>query len=221
MLVENLIPRIVSYWPNEEYGKTIRIQQDNARTHVSPDDFELSSVFERLRCHGWDMAFANQPPNSPDTNVCDLGFFAAIQSLQQVHRMKNLTDLVTAVNEAFEVYPWQKLEFNFQSLQACMEEILKNGGGNRYKLPHLHKEKLLRDGRLMENRVCDRTVYTETLEALTSVDRMALAKRAADEAVLQRHVDELGDLFEEIVMVGEDQETSGYQELLLSECNVE
>ncbi|CAK4945707.1 unnamed protein product, partial [Aphanomyces euteiches] len=51
--------------------------------------------------------------------------------------------------------------------------------------------------------------------------RMALAKRAADEAVLQRHVDELGDLFEEIDMVGEDQETSGYQELLLSECNVE
>ncbi|KAG9409251.1 hypothetical protein AC1031_019501 [Aphanomyces cochlioides] len=86
-----------------------------------------------------------------------------------------------------------------------MEEILKKGGGNKYKLPHLHKEKLLRDGRLMENRVY----------------RMALAKRAADEAVLQRNVDELGDLFEEIVMVGEDQDTSGYQELLLSEWNVE
>ncbi|KAH9106035.1 hypothetical protein AeMF1_018217, partial [Aphanomyces euteiches] len=67
----------------------------------------------------------------------------------------------------------------------------------------------------------DRTVYIETLEALASVDRMALAKRAADEAVLQRNVDELGDLFEEIVMVGEDQDISGYQELLLSECNVE
>ncbi|KAH9122364.1 hypothetical protein LEN26_010306 [Aphanomyces euteiches] len=102
-----------------------------------------------------------------------------------------------------------------------MEEILKNSGGNKYKLPHLHKEKLLREGRLMENRVCDRTVYIETLEALASVDRMALAKRAADEAVLQRNVDELGDLFEEIVMVGEDQDISGYQELLLSECNVE
>ncbi|CAK4657703.1 unnamed protein product [Aphanomyces euteiches] len=73
----------------------------------------------------------------------------------------------------------------------------------------------------MENRVYDRTVYIETLEALASVDRMALAKRAADEAVLQRNVDELGDLFEEIVMVGEDQDISGYQELLLSECNVE
>ncbi|CAK4699759.1 unnamed protein product [Aphanomyces euteiches] len=73
----------------------------------------------------------------------------------------------------------------------------------------------------MENRVCDRTVYIETLEALASVDRMALAKRAADEAVLQRNVDELGDLSEEIVMVGEDQDISGYQELLLSECNVE
>jgi hypothetical protein len=39
---------------------------------------------------GWNIALACQPPNSPDCNVLDLGFFTAIQSLQWREASSNI-----------------------------------------------------------------------------------------------------------------------------------
>ncbi|CAE6199218.1 unnamed protein product [Arabidopsis arenosa] len=74
-LIEKVIPRIRERWPQEDFGKTIFIQQDNARTHVDPEDEEFQAAASD---HGFDIRLMCQPPNSPDLNILDLGFFNAI-----------------------------------------------------------------------------------------------------------------------------------------------
>ena len=56
------------------------------------------------------------------------------------------------MEEEFENYDPHKLYNDFITLQAVMFEIMKDQGGNQYKLPHLHKERLQND-RSEERRV--------------------------------------------------------------------
>jgi hypothetical protein len=95
-----------------------------------------------------------QPPNSPDCNVLDLGFFAAIQSLQQRKRSNNIDELIASVLQAFEELSLESLDNVFLSLQAVMECILNHEGGNGFKLPHLGKEALRKQGKLPETLTC-------------------------------------------------------------------
>ena len=48
---------------------------------------------------GFDIRFICQPPNSPDFNILDLGFFRAIQAIQYEKNAKTLTDLIPEVQE--------------------------------------------------------------------------------------------------------------------------
>lgn len=52
------------------------MQQDNASSyvHVDDDDFAIAG-----RRHRSEITITAQPPNSPDFNILDLGFFRAIQ----------------------------------------------------------------------------------------------------------------------------------------------
>jgi hypothetical protein len=70
---------------NEKLGFKIKIQQDNARGHASPDSPEI--LLERIKeledngiIRPGKIYFYSQPPHSPDLNLCDLGLFAAVQS---------------------------------------------------------------------------------------------------------------------------------------------
>ncbi|KAF7833179.1 mariner transposase [Senna tora] len=54
---------------------------------------------------GFDIRLMCQPPNSPDMNVLDLGFFSAIQSLQYKESPKTIDELIGVVVKAFEDYP--------------------------------------------------------------------------------------------------------------------
>lgn len=67
-----MIPAIVASWPQEDAGKTIWIQHDNARTHVPADDEAFLNAVAKT---GLDIRIMHQPPNSPDMNVLDLDFF--------------------------------------------------------------------------------------------------------------------------------------------------
>jgi hypothetical protein len=71
-LIEKVIPTIVESRPAEDAGKTIWIQQDNARTHVPADDEAFLHVVSQT---GLDIHLMHQPPISPDMNVLNLGFF--------------------------------------------------------------------------------------------------------------------------------------------------
>ncbi|CAL9228744.1 unnamed protein product, partial [Arabidopsis halleri] len=130
-LIEKVIPAIHEKWPREDQGKTIFIQQDNARTHVGCWDKDFQEAATK---NGFDIQLMCQPPNSPDLNILDLGFFSAIQSLQHKACPRTIEDLVGAVEESFETYPTNKVNCIFLTLQSCMVEIMKVGGSNKYKI---------------------------------------------------------------------------------------
>ena len=71
-LIEKVLPAIKEKWPAEERGLPIFIQQDNARTHIDVND---PAFVQAAQADGWDIRLTCQPPNSPDLNVLDLGFF--------------------------------------------------------------------------------------------------------------------------------------------------
>lgn len=54
-------------------------KKDNGRTHIDIDDPEFCHVAAQ---EGFNICVKCQPPNSPDVNVLDLGFFNVIQSLR-------------------------------------------------------------------------------------------------------------------------------------------
>lgn len=151
-MIEKVIPKIQSCWPREELGSVIFIQQDNARSHVDPNDEDIIRVGTQ---NGFNIRLMCQPANSPDLNILDLGFFSAIQSLQQKVRANSVDELIEAVKKSFDEYPTKKVEYVWLTLQICMREILKVEGYNRYKIPHVNKARLDRKGLLPTQIVCD------------------------------------------------------------------
>ena len=55
---------------------------------------------------GLTFILTQQPPNSPDCNILDLSFFRSIQSLMYKKMTKNMTKLITTVEDASgELHP--------------------------------------------------------------------------------------------------------------------
>lgn len=71
-LIDKVLLAIVQKWPDVDMNSPIYTQQDNARTHVDPSDEDFRSVVSWL---GLNVHLTCQPPNSPDLNILDLGFF--------------------------------------------------------------------------------------------------------------------------------------------------
>ncbi|XP_074287904.1 uncharacterized protein LOC141613067 [Silene latifolia] len=141
MVINKVLPAIKAKWPSN-YSKNIMIQQDNVRPHITNKDAD----FKRAATEDeWNIEFSYQPPNSPDLNVLDLGFFRAIQSLQQKKKSKVVSELVENTTKAFDDLEVIKLNYVFITLQACMLEIMQLKGGNDYPVPHMHKSKLAKN----------------------------------------------------------------------------
>ncbi|KAI5396852.1 hypothetical protein KIW84_062904 [Lathyrus oleraceus] len=157
-LIDKVLPAIREKWPRDEFESTIFIQQDNARTHINHDD----PLFrEAATKDGFDIRLMCQPANSPDLNILDLGFFSAIQSLQYKEAPKTIDELISAVVKSFENFPSIKSNRIFVSLQLCMIEIMKEKGSNKYKIPHVNKERLERVRQLPIQIKCDPILVQE------------------------------------------------------------
>lgn len=131
--------------------------------------------------NGFTMKLVQQPPNSPDTNVNDLGWFRAIQSLQLQTACKTLDDLVKAVEKSFEDLSAVTLDNVFLSLQGCMVEIMKARGHNSYKLPHMGKEALRRVAQLPHNLEVPKELAIECISYLKDqgcIDGLEMIARA-------------------------------------------
>lgn len=89
-------------------------------------------------------------------NVLDLGFFAFLQLLTYERISRNLDDLIENVQKEFDNYDPATLNRVFLTLQRCMIEVMKDGGGNRYKIPHIDKDRLDALGMLPKSLSCDR-----------------------------------------------------------------
>jgi hypothetical protein len=169
-LIDQVVPAIRSKWPRLA-TKNIIIQQDNARPHISPSDEQFKNEAEK---DGFEIKLTFQPPNSPDMNVLDLGFFRAIQSLQHQQAPKDIDELIQAVTSAFYRMDREKLNDIFLTLQQCMVEVMRVKGGNNYKLPHMGKESLRRQGILPDTLPCDRGVLEQSIADLSSLDNASV-----------------------------------------------
>jgi len=72
-------------------------------------------------------------------NVLDLGFFRSIQSLTDRRGLTTIEELIQGVEEEYEGYDVENLNQVFLTLQMSMKEVMKIGGGNKYRNPHMSK----------------------------------------------------------------------------------
>ncbi|ETV68982.1 hypothetical protein H257_15137 [Aphanomyces astaci] len=114
----------------------------------------IKASFPTVSTDGWKFVLRRQPPNSPDLNALDLGFFASIQSLQYKLMSRTVDDVIRSTLAAFEELSYEKLESVFLTFESVMQLILEHDGGNHYVLPHLKKAALRRAGLLMQNVSC-------------------------------------------------------------------
>ncbi|KAK9672664.1 hypothetical protein RND81_12G115600 [Saponaria officinalis] len=161
-LINKIIPAINFKWP-ENASKDICIQQDNAKPHISDLDPNFRVVADS---DGFNIHLVFQPPNSPDLNINDLGFFRSLQSLQHETAASTVVELVGAVEAAFELHVPNKLNFNFLTLQTVMVEIMKCRGHNNFSIPHMRKRVLERQGILPRDIIVDEMLVKECLDYL-------------------------------------------------------
>ena len=88
-MINQVLPAIRAKWPREDVGNPIFIQQDNAPSHLKLDD---PLFCEHAKRDGFEIRLISQPPNSPDFNILDLGFFRAIQAIQYKKNAKTIQD---------------------------------------------------------------------------------------------------------------------------------
>jgi hypothetical protein len=120
-----VIPAIQDKWPDEDEGRTIFIQQDNAKPHLLPHD---AGFREAVAQTDLDIRLMQQPPNSPDLNVLDLCFFRSLQSLTDTRAPNNIRELIEGVEEEFKNYEVKKLTRSFMSLKSCMIKVMEAEG---------------------------------------------------------------------------------------------
>ena len=131
-----MIPAIKRDWPRARRGETIWAQHDNAPSNNLNEDPDIN---REGTADGWGIKFINQPPNSPDLNILDLGFFNSIQSLQDRTTPRAIGDLIAEVNTAFNAQGPEKLGAVWTTIQSILQEIMLAKGDNNFKLPHLKK----------------------------------------------------------------------------------
>jgi hypothetical protein len=162
-LIGKVLKAIIERWPRELATQTIYIQQDNAPSHVLANDKDFTTVVAQL---GLDIRLINQPVNSPNLNVLDLGFFASLQSKTNETVSTTLDNLIANVEREFTNYDPGTLNRVFLTLQGCFIEVMKDGGGNRYKIPHMDKDRLEALGMLPKSLSCDRQLYENVMASL-------------------------------------------------------
>ena len=172
-LIDNVLPAIQKAWPAEDAGQTIFLQQDNAKPHILPNDQDFKDAVAKT---GMDIQLVQQPANSPDVNVNDLGFYNSIESLTNCRSPRTLNDLIRDVQEEFNGYDPHTLNKIWLSLQTCMTEVLNHSGGNGYKIPHVGKSTLEAQNRLPTTTWCPAKVYENALKA---VEKMLQAEEEA------------------------------------------
>ncbi|RHY42109.1 hypothetical protein DYB30_006817 [Aphanomyces astaci] len=147
-VITRVVPAIKAKFPS--VNKRVVLQHDNATPHGAITDAILACV----STDGWTFVVQRQPPNSPDLNVLDLGYFASIQSLQNKVVSHSIDDVIQSTLAFFEALSSEKLENVFHTFQAVMRLVLEHNGSNHFPLSHLKKDAKRRAGTLSANLSC-------------------------------------------------------------------
>ena len=81
----------------------------------------------------------------------------------------SIEDIVLKVQQAFDEYLAERSNRIFLTLQSCVIEVLKQFGGNRYKVPHMRKAVRERLGDLPVALQCAANIVSDTIESLPDV----------------------------------------------------
>jgi hypothetical protein len=185
-MLQKVIPAIIDKWPDEDEGRTIWIQQDNAKPHILPNDTEFLKAVAGIDL---DIRLMQQPPNSPDMNVLDLCFFRSLQSSTDNSAPKTIKELIENVEQEYNNYEVDKLARSFLTLQSCMIEVMKEGGGIGYKIPHIGKEQLQAKGELPSNLSITSELIADTLaliaEGEAEIEKSDMVKKQLKSAEKQ------------------------------------
>jgi hypothetical protein len=151
LILDCVVPAVMAKHPNYELGKTITIQQDGAPAHgaLGSNPAVFIAAMNELDL-GDSIKLKTQPAQSPDTNVCDLGFFSSWQSDYYRTSPSNCTEMIELVEQCYNNFDTHKLNRIWLSHQSCLNEIINQHGSNDYKIPHLNKSRLERLGELPE-----------------------------------------------------------------------
>ncbi|KAF0707394.1 hypothetical protein AaE_013625, partial [Aphanomyces astaci] len=158
-ILHKVVPAIKSKFPLPDQNKIIYLQQDNA----SPHNCVTSQLLLQHGVIG--IEAANQPPNSPDFNVLDLGYFNSIQSLQHQKHSRTIDELIENTESSYDELPMETLSKTFITLQKVMEKTLETFGTNDYKIPHMNKN-AIKDLTLYNVR-CDPSVHKNAVAFLS------------------------------------------------------
>ena len=104
ILLEKVVPAIIEKWPRDTWcarNFILRIQQDGPNSHISADDKKFEEGLRRLNVENKILIYT-QPPNSPDLNINDLGFFRAIDAAYRQYNPSTEEDIVRYVLRAYE-----------------------------------------------------------------------------------------------------------------------
>ena len=116
----------------------IKLQVDNAPGHRT--SVANSPALQKLLDKGNPkIELVEQMPQSPCTNLCDLGFFRSIDSRLPKLRSFQMPTFIKQIEEAFEEYPEEKLDALCAMKTRVCVAIVENWGENDFVLPHRKK----------------------------------------------------------------------------------
>jgi len=95
------------------------------------------------------------------------GILASLQSKAYLRNSKNIDELIKNVEKEYVEYDQNMVNRVFLTLQGCFLEVMKLGGGNGYKIPHMNKERLERLGMLPTRLSCDLQLYQSVMLLLS------------------------------------------------------
>jgi hypothetical protein len=133
----------------------IIIQQDGATPHTGHD--AVNRINQYIQQGNWHCILVNQPPQSPDLNLLDLGLFHGMKSAADAIKGKgrSINTCIERMVLSFTSYPSETIQIVWAVLFDIYRLIRLHGGNNDYKLPHTG---IRRRGRVNGNYV-DRRVY--------------------------------------------------------------
>ena len=117
-------------------GNPIIVQQDSATPHTGQSNVNIINLEGRK--DGWNIQVIQQPPQSPDLNKLDLCFFWSLQKRSDHLKWhaRTIDDLIAAVHSAYNDYDRHTLDRCHGVWASCVLEVLKQKGGNDYRVPH-------------------------------------------------------------------------------------
>lgn len=113
----------------------IEVQQDGAKAHTGNN--AVGQIDAALQQGNWNCRMLQQPPQSPDLNVLDLGLFNGMK--RSADKIKgngaNIDTCVQRMTEAFHAYSSDSMSAVYVLFEIYRLTLASNGD-NGYNLPH-------------------------------------------------------------------------------------